>query len=402
MAALLGRPERTASTGIGAGLQAAAAGPNAYPRCFPPDPGGCTMGLGHPGKMNVLSRCGPWRVLRFLARRWKAAAAACVLLAAIVLPRVPLTWGMTALHLVASHGLITADFGGTGPNICCSGRWDGRVPTGPPGTTRARVAEARLLLAIGADPNFRDSDGWTPLHWACWLGDPRLAALLLTHGADPAARAYDMDPGMATTDIAGGRPDSPWQQRAKRSRSTPFGCLMGGDRVGIARMLLDHGFDLSSSDTWGSTVLHESAWSGAPRIAQLLLDRGADARRPDSDGWTPLHSAAFSGSAAVAEALVRSGASVDDRTTHMKTIPAPPGAFFIPAGSTPLSVAVDLGRWGAVRALVKAGADPEIADSNGQTPLSRIRSRSEAPADIVAVMSRRAKDRDLLTLHGKR
>ncbi len=44
-----------------------------------------------------------------------------------------------------------------------------------------------ILLAAGADPNARQSGGWTPLHGAAHNGDVASVALLLTAGADPAA-----------------------------------------------------------------------------------------------------------------------------------------------------------------------------------------------------------------------
>ena len=44
-----------------------------------------------------------------------------------------------------------------------------------------------ILLAAGADPNARQSGGWTPLHGAAHNGDVASVALLLTAGGDPAA-----------------------------------------------------------------------------------------------------------------------------------------------------------------------------------------------------------------------
>jgi uncharacterized protein len=44
-----------------------------------------------------------------------------------------------------------------------------------------------VLVDAGADPNARQSGGWTPLHSAAQNGNAELVALLLGHGADPAA-----------------------------------------------------------------------------------------------------------------------------------------------------------------------------------------------------------------------
>jgi hypothetical protein len=52
------------------------------------------------------------------------------------------------------------------------------------------VRVAALLLEHGADPNARNDDGWTPLHFACWLDarDKTMVEVLLRHGADVNAR----------------------------------------------------------------------------------------------------------------------------------------------------------------------------------------------------------------------
>ena len=54
-----------------------------------------------------------------------------------------------------------------------------------------------LLLARGADVNRRGINGYMPLHMAASKNDDRAIAVLLAHGADPAARTrvdYDETP----------------------------------------------------------------------------------------------------------------------------------------------------------------------------------------------------------------
>jgi len=57
----------------------------------------------------------------------------------------------------------------------------------------------RALLAHGADPNARQSGGFTVLHTAADRGDVAMARLLLEHGADPAA---EDDGGRTPPDLA--------------------------------------------------------------------------------------------------------------------------------------------------------------------------------------------------------
>ena len=47
------------------------------------------------------------------------------------------------------------------------------------------LIEVQTALKNGANPNAKDDDGWTPLHWAAFKGRVNVVKLLLERGANP-------------------------------------------------------------------------------------------------------------------------------------------------------------------------------------------------------------------------
>ena len=113
-------------------------------------------------------------------------------------------------------------------------------------------------------------------------------------------------------------------------------------------------------DRYGRTELHYAACECDLAKVRTLLAFGAQVDLPDDNGWTPLHFAAQAHAVAIAEALLAAGASVDARDSR---------------GNTPLINAVfnSRGRGDLIDLLRRHGADPNIANAHGVSPVTLAR-----------------------------
>jgi ankyrin repeat protein len=125
----------------------------------------------------------------------------------------------------------------------------------------------------------RSSDGFTPLHFAAFLGTAECAAVLLGVGADPAAVAS----GAMTVQ--------------------PLHSAAASGNVEVARLLLDARAPVDATQSGGFTPLHEAAHRGNVELVDLLLARGADITITNDAGQTAADLADAGGHAELATRL---------------------------------------------------------------------------------------------------
>lgn len=171
---------------------------------------------------------------------------------------------------------------------------------------------------------------------------------------------------------------------------TPLVIAVENNDLEAAALLLDYdrsGIDLSADH---GTALMIAAGSGFLDMAQLLVDRGAASDAGDADGTTPVMAAVFQKQYAMLEWLLVHGAdaaakrSNEENALHfaamnndvkaISLLLAHGGAAGInqrslTAKHTPLMKAVQAGSHEAAAALLEAGADPNIQDSQARAAL---------------------------------
>lgn len=153
------------------------------------------------------------------------------------------------------------------------------------------------------------------------------------------------------------------------SQRTPLIVAAQAGRTAAARALLDAGADVNATDAEGETAYPFAALGDHPDLVGLLLDRGADRVGTKRVGGTPLIAASDRGFVEVVRAIL--------------TRPKIPIDHVNDLGWTALLEAVILGDGGAahteiVGLLIDAGADVNLADRAGVTPLRHARTRGYA------------------------
>ena len=121
------------------------------------------------------------------------------------------------------------------------------------------------------------------------------------------------------------------------------------------RVLLEHGADPNNNDVTKMTPLHYAAQAKTPKCLLLLIRYGAIITR-QTRGWTALHYVSyFHGEIAYIKPLLDHGADVDERTY---------------VGKTALSFAVLRNHLKGAAFLIGLGADLDVLDNDGQSPLA--------------------------------
>ncbi|XP_046405893.1 uncharacterized protein LOC124170897 isoform X3 [Ischnura elegans] len=257
-----------------------------------------------------------------------------------------------------------------------------------------------LLLSRGADIEHRDKKGFTPLILAATAGHEKVVDALLKHGADIEAQSERTKDTPLSLACSGGRFEvvdlllnrGANKEHRNVSDYTPLSLAASGGYINIIKMLLAHGAEINSRtgsklgisplmlasmnghtasvkllldmgsdinaqiETNRNTALTLACFQGRHEVVSLLLDRKANVEHRAKTGLTPLMEAASGGFVEVGRVLLDKGADVN----------APP----VPSSrDTALTIAADKGHARFVELLLSRGAQVEVKNKKGNSPL---------------------------------
>ena len=265
--------------------------------------------------------------------------------------------------LCMAVAIVTASGGSLRADSTLQGDRDLRLPQLAMQGDRDAV---RLLLKQNVEVNVSQGDGMTALHWAAYKNDVEMAKMLIAAGASVKAAAR----------IEG---------------LTPLALACTSGNAGIVDVLLKAGADANSANgIW--TALMMASSSGSVEAVKLLLDHGANVNAKEvAHNQTALMFAAGRDRGAVIGLLAARGADLNATSDVISLTRVPvdengnplPGAGAaggganndranarVMGGMTALHFAARDGHKDAVRALVEAGADVNVASPGDKgTPL---------------------------------
>jgi ankyrin repeat protein len=162
--------------------------------------------------------------------------------------------------------------------------------------------------------------------------------------------------------------------------------------------LLSGATNIDFADDEGNTPLHRAAFRKNIDIVKYLLSKGSDVNAKDNMGLTPLHCAIWieGGNADIVRELIKHRASVDilipkGLKGHFKNPRASMYMGLWVNGWAPIHLAAFQGNEGIVKALLAAGADPDLKTQDGETALA-IATR-EGNTGVVNILSQSPKNK---------
>lgn len=242
--------------------------------------------------------------------------------------------------------------------------------------SKSSIGTVELLLYYGANINAADDNGQTALMHACYNSNNiELIELLLNSGAD--IEAVD-NKGFTCLMIAckysgsinSVEPieillDRGANIEAKNEKSrTPlmYTCKYSHNNIDVIKLLLDKGANIETTDVLNNTALiFASTYSSSVESVKILLDKGANINHTNDEGCNALNLAcinsSYNNNSEIVKLLIDKGCNINNMDSGKTILTST--CEFIGKGSN-----ID-----TIKILLDNNADPNIPNTNGNTPL---------------------------------
>ncbi|KAJ7325307.1 hypothetical protein JRQ81_018327 [Phrynocephalus forsythii] len=168
-----------------------------------------------------------------------------------------------------------------------------------------------------------------------------------------------------------------------------FTALMVASQKGFARLaktLVEHGADVNMKNSSGKDSLMIACFAGHLDIAQYLRSQGASWKSRDLGGCTAMHWAVDGGHCDVIEWMIQDGCEVDAKDAGLEWTPL-------------MRLCALTGKIDVATLIIDAGADVNIRDKDGKTPLMVAALNNQE--ELVALLLERGADPDVKNEFGK-
>jgi ankyrin repeat protein len=264
----------------------------------------------------------------------------------------------------------------------------------------------RILQHPGVNVN-ETVRGDTPLFIACRNGDAATIITLINAGADPSIHCESSRDEFAGIGYCGPFGEEPDPTRGFTALHALCGWnsfkIEPEDHQSILSQLVDAGANINHRTPNGATALHEAV--NNPVLVRLLLDLGADANAVTDDGNTPLHLCTNLDSMTL---LIEQGhadinkATLSDQLTPLLSLINSPNEMLLIRfleyhpdvdvkdndGNGALHIAVKGYRANPaiLKALLATGCNPNLRNSEGQTPLYIVSLSNSDPTETLNIL----------------
>ncbi|XP_049314109.1 E3 ubiquitin-protein ligase mind-bomb isoform X1 [Bactrocera dorsalis] len=225
----------------------------------------------------------------------------------------------------------------------------------------------QVLLRHNVDVEIEDKDGDRAVHHAAFGDEPAVIEILSKAGADLNARnkrrqtALHIAVNKGHLNVVKTLLLLACHASLQDSEGdTPLHDAISKEHDEMLSLLLDYGADIKLTNNNGFNALHHAALKGNPSAMKILLTKTKTVRpwiveEKKDDGYTALHLAALNNHVEIAELLVHMGkANMDRQNVNLQTA---------------LHLAVERQHVQIVKLLVQEGANLNIPDKDGDTPL---------------------------------